>query len=263
MDYKTINKESWNSRVAAHMSSDFYNVPEFIAGKTSLKKPELELLGDISGKSILHLQCHFGQDSISMARMGAKVTGIDLSDAAINQARELNETCGTNVTFIQSDVYDTPNNLEGQFDIVFTSYGTIGWLPDINKWADVVNHFLKDGGQFIFAEFHPVLWMFDDDHKTVFHNYFNAAPIVETSSGTYAEPDLDLEVNTVSWNHGLAEVMSSLLDQGLAVKHFKEYDYSPWNCVNGMQEDGPNEFRITTFGNRLPLMYTLVVEKGS
>jgi 2-polyprenyl-3-methyl-5-hydroxy-6-metoxy-1,4-benzoquinol methylase len=262
MDYKKVNKESWNSRVASHMTSDFYNVPEFIAGKTSLKKPELALLGDVSGKSILHLQCHFGQDSISLARMGATVTGIDLSDTAIDQARELNETCNTNVTFIQSDVYDLPNHLEGQFDIVFTSYGTIGWLPDINKWAGVVNHFLKDGGQFIFAEFHPAMWMLDDNHKSVFYSYFNADPIVETYTGTYAEPDLDLEMNTISWNHGLAEVMASLLNQGLEVKHFQEYDYSPWNCVSGMQEDGPDEFRITTFGNRLPLMYTLLVEKG-
>lgn len=261
MDYKKVNKDSWNKRVAVHLESDFYDVPGFLAGKTSLKNPELSLLGDISGKSVLHLQCHFGQDSISLARMGAKVTGIDLSDAAIEQAKELNRKCGTDASFVASDVYDLPNHLEGQFDIVFTSYGTIGWLPDLDKWAHVVNHFLKDGGKFIFAEFHPAIWMFDDDHEKVFYSYFTSEPIVETYSGTYAQPNSEVEVQDISWNHGLAEVMTSLLNQGLNIRHFQEYDYSPWNCFRGMQEDNPDEFRIAKFGNKVPLMYTLVAEK--
>jgi len=261
MDYKKVNKESWNNRVAVHMESDFYDVPAFLAGKSSLKKPELALLGDISGKSILHLQCHFGQDSISLARMGAKVTGIDLSDTAIKQARELNAQCGTDVEFVVSDVYELPKILKGTFDIVFTSYGTIGWLPDLDKWAGVVNHFLKDGGSFVFAEFHPAIWMFDDDHETVFYNYFTSEPIVESYSGTYAEKDSDLKVNTISWNHGLAEVMTSLMDQGLRISKFKEYDYSPWNCFRGMQKDGEDEYRITKFGNKMPLMYSILAEK--
>lgn len=261
MDYKKVNKESWNNRVEVHVDSDFYNTPAFIAGKNSLKAPELALLGDVAGKSVLHLQCHFGQDSISFARMGAKVTGIDLSDAAIQQAKELNVQCGTNVEFIVSDVYDLPNHLDGQFDIVYTSYGTIGWLPDLDKWANVVNHFLKDGGKFVFAEFHPAVWMFDDDHNAVSHRYFTSEPIVETYSGTYAQPDSDLEVKAISWNHGLAEVITSLMDQGLSLSHFKEYDFAPYNCFNGMQEDGPDMYRISKFGNKLPLMYTLVAEK--
>ena len=261
MDYKKINKESWNSRVAVHLESDFYDVPSFIAGKSSLKKPELELLGDVSEKSILHLQCHFGQDSISLARMGAKVTGVDLSDTAIKQAQELNSKCGTDVTFIASDVYSLPEVLKGTFDIVFTSYGTIGWLPDLDKWAGVINHFLKDGGSFVFAEFHPAIWMFDDDHDKVFYNYFTSDPIVESYSGTYAQKDSELEVNSVSWNHGLAEVMTSLLDQGLRISQFKEYDFSPWECFRGMQEDRPDEYRIKKFGNKMPLMYTILAEK--
>ncbi len=261
MDYKKINKESWDKRVAVHMDSDFYDVPAFIAGKSSLKQPELALLGDLSGKTVLHLQCHFGQDSISMARMGAQVTGMDLSTTAIAQARELNTSCETDAAFIVSDVYDLPNQLEGQFDVVFTSYGTIGWLPDLDKWAHVVNHFLKDGGKFVFAEFHPAVWMFDDDHNTVFYNYFNADPIVESYNGTYAQTDSEITVKDISWNHGLGEVMSSLLNQGLTIRHFQEYNFSPWNCFNGMQEDAPNEFRITKFGNKMPLMYTLMATK--
>lgn len=261
MDYKKVNKDSWNKQVPIHFESDFYNVPAFIAGENSLNAPELSILGDVTGKSILHLQCHFGQDSISLSRMGAKVTGIDLSDAGIEQARKLNEACGTDAQFLVSDVYDLPYNLVGQFDIVFTSYGTIGWLPDIQKWASVVNHFLKIGGTFIFAEFHPAIWMFDDNHDTVFYNYFNSDPIIESQSGTYAQKDSEIEVQHISWNHGLSEVVSSLLNQGLTLRHFKEYDFSPYNCFRGMQEDGPKEFRITKFGNKMPLMYTLIAEK--
>ncbi len=261
MDYKKINKESWDNRVPIHVESDFYDIPAFIDGKNSLKKPELSILEDVKGKSILHLQCHFGQDSISLSRMGANVTGIDISDAAIDQARKLNEQCGTNAEFVVSDVYDLPEVLEGKFDIVFTSYGTIGWLPDMNLWAQVINHFLKDGGKFVFAEFHPALWMFDDDHEKVYYRYFTSDPIIETFSGTYAQKDSDVELQDVSWNHGLAEVMTSLMDEGLTIRHFKEYDYSPWNCFDGMQEDGPDEFRITKFGNKMPLIYTLVAEK--
>lgn len=261
MDYKKVNRESWNNQVTIHFESDFYDVPAFIAGKNSLNPPELELLRDVSGKSILHLQCHFGQDSISLSRMGAKVTGVDLSDAGIEQARKLNDVCGTDAEFIVSDILELPNHLEGEFDIVFTTYGTIGWLPDINKWAAVINRFLKKGGQFIFAEFHPVVWMFDDNHDSVFYRYFKSDPIVETYSGTYAQKDSDVELKHISWNHGLAEVMTSLMDQGLTIRHFKEYDYSPYNCFNGMQEDAPGQFRISKFGDKVPMMYTLVAEK--
>lgn len=261
MDYKKINKESWNNRVAVHFESDFYDVPAFIAGKNSLRKPELDILGDVKGKSILHLQCHFGQDSISLSRLGAKVTGADISDSAIAQAKKLNEECGTDAQFVVSDVYDLPKILEGEFDMVFASYGTIGWLPDMNKWAEVVNHFLKDGGTFVFAEFHPVIWMFDDDHEKVFYNYFKSDAIVETYNGTYAQKDSEIELQDVSWNHGLSEVMTSLMHQGLTIRHFQEYDYSPWNCFSGMQEDGPDEYRITKFSNKIPLMYTIKAVK--
>jgi SAM-dependent methyltransferase len=193
--------------------------------------------------------------------MGAKVTGVDLSDTAIEKAKELNEACGTDAEFVVSDIYDLPDVLEGKFDIVFTSYGTIGWLPDLHKWAEVVHHFLKDGGSFIFAEFHPAIWMFDDDHETVFYNYFTSDPIVESYTGTYAQKDSEIEFSTISWNHGLGEVMTSLLNQGLTIKHFQEFDYSPYDCFGGMQKDGPDEYRITKFGNKMPLMYTLKAVK--
>lgn len=176
-NYIEINRDSWNAKVEHHLKSDFYFVDEFVNGRTSLNSIELDLLGDISGKEILHLQCHFGQDSIALARLGAKVTAMDLSDKAIEAARELNRECGTDVEFIISDIYDLPDVLDKKFDLVFTTYGVIGWLPDLSKWAKVISHFLKPRGEFIFVEFHPVIWMFDDDFTHIKYNYFNEKPL--------------------------------------------------------------------------------------
>lgn len=172
-EYKQINKESWNKRVELHLPSEFYKMDEFLEGATSLKEIELDLLGDVSGKKILHLQCHFGQDSLSLARMGAKVTGVDISDTAIYEARKLNEQLGLDAEFICCDIYDLPSHLNDEFDIVFTSYGTIIWLPDLDKWASVVHRFLRPKGQFIFVDFHPIVEMCNADFTEVQYGYFN------------------------------------------------------------------------------------------
>ncbi len=136
-NYLETNRKSWNAKVEPHLKSDFYFVDEFLKGRTSLNSIELELLGEIAGKSILHLQCHFGQDSISLSRLGAQVTGIDLSDTAIEAAKNLAQKAETSTEFICTDLYNLPNVLDRKFDMVFTSYGTIGWLPDLKKWAEI------------------------------------------------------------------------------------------------------------------------------
>ena len=145
-NYLEINRQSWNSRTDTHLKSDFYDLSGFMEGKSSLNAIELDLLGDVKGKSILHLQCHFGQDTISLARMGAHAVGMDLSDRAIGHAKRLAGETAAGATFICCDVYDLPNHLDRPFDIVFSSYGTIGWLPDLDRWANVVSRFLKPGG---------------------------------------------------------------------------------------------------------------------
>ena len=261
IDYLAKNKESWNKRTLLHVDSDFYDNKAFIAGKSSLNSIELVLFGEVAGKKILHLQCHFGQDSISLSRLGAEVTGIDLSDQAIRTAQELAVKTGQTTTFICSDVYDLPNHLNEQFDIVFTSYGTIGWLPDIDKWANVVQHFLKPGGQFVFAEFHPVVWMFDDDFTKVNYNYFKDAPIIEIESGTYANPEADVKLENVTWNHGMAEVMMSLINAGLSIEEVHEFNYSPYDCLRHLEEFEKGKFRIKHFGNNIPLVYSIRAEK--
>lgn len=260
--YIETNKKAWNDRVETHVQSTFYNMDDFLKGKSSLNKIELDLLGDLTGKKVLHLQCHFGQDSISLARMGATVTGVDLSDKAIQKANELALETQANAQFICCDIYDLPHHLDEQFDLVFTSYGTIGWLPDLDKWAKLVEKFLKPGGKFVFVEFHPVMWMYDNDFNEVFYSYFKAEPIVETEEGTYADKHADLTLTSVTWNHALSEVMTSLLKQKMTLNDFQEYDYSPYNISSHMIESNhENKFIVEKFGNKIPLVYSLVFSK--
>lgn len=262
-DYLAINRASWNNRTDAHLKSTFYDVPGFLQGNTSLKDIELNLLGDIRGKSILHLQCHFGQDSISLSRLGAAVTGVDLSDKAIDSAIDIARQTNSSAKFICGDVYDLPAHLDEQFDYVFTSYGVIGWLPDLDRWAKIIQRYLKPSGKLVFVEFHPVVWMFADDFSTVQYNYFNAGAIVENENGTYADKEAAINQDYVMWNHSLGEVLGSLLANGLQIDHFEEYDYSPYDCFSDTEEFEPGKFRIKQFGNKIPMLYALSATKMS
>lgn len=259
--YLEINRQSWNNRTDTHIKSEFYNVDRFLKGENSLNDIEMELLGDLSGKSVLHLQCHFGQDSISLSRFGARVTGIDLSDVAIERAKELAEKAGAKVEFICSDVYGLPEHLNEEFDIVFASYGTIGWLPDLDRWAKIVSKFLKPNGMFVFAEFHPVVWMFNNAFDKVAYRYFNSGPIIESSTGSYADKDGSVSQQYVMWNHGLGEVLSSLIKNGLEIRSMEEFDYSPYNCFSGTVEIAPNKYRIAHLEDKIPMVYALSARK--
>lgn len=260
-NYIEINRQSWNNRVEAHLKSKFYDVESFLKGKTSLNSIELDLLCDVKGKSILHLQCHFGQDTISLSRLGADVTGVDLSDKAIESAKQLTVETSSKTNFICCDIYDLPNHLDKQFDIIFTSYGTIGWLPDLDKWAKIISQFLKPNGKFVFVEFHPVVWMFDDNFEKVGYNYFKSEAIVETESGTYADKSADIVLETVSWNHSLSEVLGCLLKNELEVNSFEEYDYSPYNCFNKTIEFEQGKYRIAHLEDKIPMVYSIVARK--
>lgn len=261
LNYKEINKKSWNNKVESHLKSDFYAVELFLEGHTSLNEIELNLLGDINGKSVLHLQCHFGQDTISMARMGAKTTGVDISDKSIESANLLAIQTKTDSRFLCCDLYDLPNHLIEKFDMVYTSYGTIGWLPDLDKWAAIVSQFLKPGGKFIFVEFHPVVWMFDDHFEKIGYNYFNTGAIVETESGTYADREAKITNEFVMWNHSMSEVINSLIKNDLTINSLDEFDYSPHNCFLKTIEFEPKKFRIAHLENKIPMVYSIVATK--
>jgi 2-polyprenyl-3-methyl-5-hydroxy-6-metoxy-1,4-benzoquinol methylase len=261
MDYLEINRRLWDHKTEIHYQSHFYDVDAFLQGKDSLNPIELNLLGDIQGKKILHLQCHFGMDSISLSRHGAVVTGVDFSGKAIEKANDLKDALSMDTRFIQSDIYQLKDVLFETFDIVFTSYGVIGWLPDTKRWADTIAHFLKPGGRFVMAEFHPVIWMLSYDFKNIEFNYMDSAPIVEELSGTYADTKADIHDQSISWNHGLAGVVNALVHSGLVIKDFQEYNYSPYNCFQDTIELDERKFQIRGLEDKLPMVYSIMATK--
>lgn len=262
MDYIALNRALWNARTEVHVGSEFYGVPDFLNGGSTLKEIELELLGDVQGKTLLHLQCHFGLDTLSLARLGAQVTGIDLSDTAIAEARRIAESLGMAAEFVCCNIYDLPQHLDRQFDIVFTSYGVIGWLPDLDAWGAIVARYLKPGGRFVIAEFHPAVWMFDDDFTHVQYSYFQQEAIVETVKGSYADRDADIENQSVGWNHSLDQTIRALLGNGLRITDFREYDYSPYDCFNKTVETAPGRFHIAGMESKLPMVFAIQAERG-
>lgn len=254
-----INRKLWDKKVPIHLKSDFYEVDAFLAGKNVLTPIEMEALGgEISGKKMLHLQCHFGEDSLCWARLGAQVTGVDFSSKAIRQARKLAKMAGMKARFVESDIYSLPEKMSGKFDLVFTSYGTIGWLPDLDRWAAVIRHFLKKGGTFYIADFHPWVYMYDWESGKLAHDYFNTKPIVEEVAGTYADRYADIKAEEVGWNHSFEEIIGSLLRAGLRLVEMREFDWSPYPCFPGMREREPGRFVWGDFGERrLPHVYSL------
>lgn len=261
-DYFEINKKLWDAKTPVHLDSDFYQLEAFKNGKNVLNSIELEGVGEVSGKSMLHLQCHFGQDSMCWSRMGAEVTGIDLSGEAIKAGRKLSAELNIPMTFVESDVYSLPQNLTGQFDIVYTSYGTITWLPDLDKWAEVINHFLKPGGIFYIADFHPFVYSFDWDTQELAYPYFNPGkPFHDVEEGTYADPNANLKIEEYFWVHSLDETMTALLKQGLQVEAFREYDYAPFNCMPNMKERKSGEFIFGDFKVAIPHVFAIRVRK--
>ncbi len=259
--YIEINKSLWNGKTEIHVKSDFYDVEGFKKGKTSLNYIELEALGDVKGKSILHLQCHFGLDSLSWARLGAKVTGVDLSDKAIEYANSLKEELGLDAEFICSNIYDLKNVLDKKFDIVFTSYGVIGWLPDMDKWAEIIYHYLKPGGTFFMVEFHPFLWMFDKNYEKIIYSYFDQGPIIEEQKGTYAEWDSEFTHLSHEWCHSLSEIIGSLMNSGLKLEPFKEYPLSVYNCFNKASKQEHGYLEVEGLENKIPMMFSVKAVK--
>lgn len=258
MNYLKINQKVWNDKTIVHLTSEFYDQPSFLEGKNSLKKPELDVLGDVRGKRILHLQCHFGQDTLSLARLGAIVTGLDFSNVAIENAVKINDQLGLNASFICSDVYSLPDDLIGQFDIVFTSYGTIGWLPELRSWAETIKKALAPGGKFIMVDFHPFIWTFDNDVQKIEYDYFNSDPIIEEIEGTYADRNAPIKTQTISWNHGIGEILNTLIQAGISIQEFSEMDYSPFNCFANMKQIADDKFIFDHIPQAIPMIYRIV-----
>jgi SAM-dependent methyltransferase len=252
--------------VDIHKKSAFYNLDAFKEGTfQSLRNIELAALShQVKGKTMLHLQCHFGQDSLAWARLGAKVTGIDLSEKAIALARELNDELGLNAQFIHANVYDTRQHVQEQFDVVFTSYGTFGWLPDLKPWAKVISESLKLGGIFYMIDFHPLLSIIDFENEGVDYNYnyFNPnKPDIEITETTYADRNVELKHKEYSWSHSLSEVITPLLQEGLQLEVFNEYPYSNWNCFPNLKQVSEQQFVFNKFKYSMPHLFELQFRK--
>ncbi len=271
-DYRSVNRANWDDRAPAHAASPDYAVEQFVADPAFLSgvvRFDLPRLGDVRGLRGVHLQCHIGTDTLSVARLGARMTGLDFSPASLEQARRLAKLTGSDVDFVEADVYDAVDVLgAGSFDLVFTGVGALCWVPSVDRWAQVVAGLLRPGGRLFIREGHPVLWALDyertDDLLVLDYPYVETdEPFVETDPGTYVTTDATFVSNeTHSWNHGLGEIITAVLGAGLTLTSFVEHDSVPWEALPGQMEKQPDgEWRLKERRWRMPLSYTLTAVK--
>ncbi len=265
------NQRLWDIWTRIHAEGDFYDLAAFREGGIRIRDHELEMIGDVAGRSLLHLQCHFGIDTLSFARLGARVTGADLSPAAVELASSLAVDLGfPEARFVQSNLYDLPANLDGTFDIVYTSRGVLGWLPDIRAWARVVSHFLAPGGTFFITEIHPVAQVFENEgvapgELRVDYPYWeHRDPLTFAVTGSYADPTADVGEGVVEhgWDHGLGEIVTALIDAGLRIEALVEHPFLAWSA-DFLVERTPDGFVLPDhIKGELPLMFSLRATKA-
>jgi SAM-dependent methyltransferase len=266
-----MNRALWDEWVDINAASEFYGLEEFRRGGTKLRPYELEEVGPVAGKSLLHLQCHFGMDSLSWAREGARVTGADFSARGIEVARSLATELGLDATFVQSDLYELPSNLEGRFDVVYTSRGVLNWLPDLTRWAEVVAHFLEPDGIFYVTEKHPIVDVFDDEVteptlRLRYPYWTNEVPMRFENVGSYADETKPVTVPyEYAWDHSLGEIVTAIAGAGLRIEFLHEFDFIEWPVAPLTEPDG-DVWRVPPgrFGNpegQLPLFFSLRAEK--
>lgn len=256
------NRRRWDELVPIHAASRFYDVPRFLAGGCALLPIEVAAVGDVRGKTLCHLQCHFGLDTLSWARRGAVVTGVDFSSAAIAKARALAAEAGLDARFVEAEVTRAPEALGGaRFDLVFTSWGVLGWLPDLEPWARAVAALLAPGGAFHLAEIHPTALLFDGSplaKERTFGYFREAEPIVETTTSTYADRDAAVEAATsYSWIFELGQVVNALIDAGLVIERLEEHDGTCCEIIPGLVEGEDRLWRLPPGGRSLPLGFTI------
>ncbi|MCU1679487.1 MAG: Methyltransferase protein [Amycolatopsis sp.] len=269
-DYIAVNKANWDERVPAHTASAGYGLdrflaePGFLSGVVRFDRPRL---GDLTGLRGVHLQCHIGTDTLSLARLGARMSGLDFSAPALATARTLAAGTGANIDYHEATVYDAVDVFGADsFDLVYTGVGALCWLPDVTKWARVVAELLRPGGRLFIREGHPMLWALDQraEQPRLGYPYFELAePSVYIASGTYVETDVEFtHAVSHSWNHGLGEIITALMAAGLRLTQFVEHDSAPWDALPGhMVADDAGEWRLRTEPERLAATYTIQAVK--
>ncbi|MHA2238152.1 MAG: class I SAM-dependent methyltransferase [Candidatus Hodarchaeales archaeon] len=258
------NKKRWDELAEAHYKGKGYNVKEFIKGGISISDIELHEVGDVKGKRLLHLQCHFGKDTLSWARLGATVTGVDFSGRAIELAQQLSNETDLKATFIQSEISKLEQStlVPASFDIVFTSHGAIYWLPDLQKWAELIYRYLKPGGFFYIADSHPTGNMFDDEHESdlvIRYPYFHSEkPLDLDVEGSYAEVNVEIKnKKEYGWVHNMGYIINSLIKAGLQIEFLHEYPFVSWQMFPFLVEKEGNWWHLPEKYEKIPLTFTL------
>jgi SAM-dependent methyltransferase len=260
-DWYAANREFWDERAPLHAAGEFYGLEDFLADPeaTTLRPFEIAEVGDVAGRTLVHPQCHFGMDSLSWARRGADVAGIDISPAAVAAAEDAADRAGLDATFLLGNVYDAVEIVGGRtFDIVYTGLGALNWLPDLGRWAQVMAGLTAPGGFLYVAEFHPVHSILGDEDLTVTYPYFHTEPLELEESGSYADEQAATTANkTYEWTHGIAEVLTGLLDAGFRLELFHEHDYTLFPRWPFLVKEGRDTYRLPEGMPSLPLMYSL------
>jgi SAM-dependent methyltransferase len=265
-EYLASNRELWDEWTEVHVGSRFYDVEGFRRGDIRIRDYEIREVGDVANKDLLHLQCHFGIDTLSWARLGARVTGADFSERAIEQARRLAEEIGVEARFVHSDLYSLPEVLDADFDIVYTSRGVIPWLPDLRRWGQVIAHFLRPGGIFYIAEGHPVMWVFDDegeaDLRVRFAYFEKPEPLRFPVVGSYADPNARVTKDVeYAWAHSIGDVVTSLAEAGLRIEFFHEHPFMEWELPFVEEREPGSWYLREDQEGEIPLSFSLKASK--
>lgn len=256
-----MNRGLWDGWAALHADSAFYDVAGFKAGASSLKPTEREELGPVAGKRLLHLQCHLGLDTLSWARLGARVTGVDFSERAVATARGLARELDLPARFVCQDVLDL--DLGERFDVVFASYGVLCWIRDRRRWAEVAARHLAPGGIFYLIEFHPVAATFDDDGVPLRFPYFlGEGPLRFPQKGSYGAPDADFEHDSWEWPHTIGDVVTPLAEAGLRIEFLHEFPFSSHGCFPWLEEEAPDRWVVKGAEVPVPLMFSVKASRA-
>lgn len=257
------NLSNWNNRAALHVrdATGFYNVEGFLAGRDALYPVEASEIGDVKGKRLLHLQCHFGLDTLSLARRGAVVTGLDFSPVAVEAARDLARKADLQATFVEADVYDARKVIQGEFDMVYSTWGTICWLPDVKRWAKVVADMLAPGGMFYFLDSHPSAQVLDERDGRIEPTYGWRTPVEKpdtfTESASYTGDAHAKPTTMHNWIHPLSNIIGGLIEAGLRLEFLHEHEVLPYKLFPSMMPTGTGMFRLPDEAVPIPLAFSL------
>jgi len=268
-EHRAVNLANWNERVAGHAGPGGYNLtdliddPDYVSDVVHFDR---DVFGDVTGKTLLHSQCHIGTDTLSWAKLGARVTGLDFSPDALAVARDLAERGGWDATFVDTEFYDSPQHIREHFDLVYTGVGAINWLPDMTGWARILADFLEPGGQLYIREGHPMMQALDeerdDDQLVVGYPYFNTGePLRWESDESYAGTATLTNTVNYEWPHSISEVVTALLDAGLVIDHLREYQHLDWRFFSWMEQEGERYVLPAHLRDRLPLQFSVLAHK--